>query len=728
MRSPARLPIALTLALGLAAVVSVGGQAPPIRGFPADALAEQHEREARFRDVPSPERLGEYMKAMTAEPHVAGRPGSRRVAEYALEKFRSFGLDARIEEHEAYMPWPVERRLEMVAPTGRVMLIQEPPVPGDAASMADEATPAFNAYSADGDVTAEIVYVNYGVPADYEVLDRLGVSVKGKIVLARYGGSWRGIKPKVAWERGAIGCLIHSDPRDDGYFQGDVYPVGPYRPEFGVQRGSVMDMPVHPGDPLTPGWGAEAGARRLSHDESQTILKVPVMPIAWGDALPILQAMQGPVAPESWRGALPLTYKVGPGPATARLRLRFDWQNRPLYNVVARIEGSTFPDEWIVLGNHHDAWNNGAADPVSGAVSLMETARGFGELLKTGWRPKRTVVFALWDGEEWGLLGSTEWAEKHGDELRAKGVVYINTDATGTGWLNAGGSHSLQHFIAEVARDVTDPKTGKPLLEEARRRTIMGLPASERAEAEKDPGWRIAPLGSGSDFTPFLQHLTLASLNLGIGGTSPGGVYHSNYDSFEWYRKFSDGDFTFGRALSQVTGTALLRLADAPVLPFRFTDTADTLARYLTELRTLQAEKNDAPAVDLTPLDTAIRGLARAAHAYEKSHAGVATASTATLMSRADAMRLVNQLAYTSERRLGDEAGLPRREWFRHQVYAPGYYTGYGVKTLPHIREGLEESQWDEAREGVTRASAVINALAEQVTRATAALARLTAR
>ncbi len=399
----------------------IAGQTTPLRGFPTDAIAAQRALEERFRAVPDAARLREYMQAMSAEPHVAGRPGSKVVADYALEKFKSFGLNATIEELEAYMPWPKERRLEMVQPTGRAMLIQEPPVPQDPDSLDQDQTPTYNAYSADGEVTGEVVYVNYGMPADYEELEKAGVSVKGKIVLARYGGGWRGIKPKVAWEHGAIGCLIYSDPKDDGFYQGDVFPVGPYRPEYGVQRGSVMDMPVHTGDPLTPGWGAERGGKKLTHAEAKTILKIPVMPIAWGDAQPLLAAMRGPVAPEAWRGALPVTYRLGPGPAAVRLKLAFDWQNRPLYNVIVRIDGSTFPDEWVIFGNHHDAWVNGADDPISGAVSLMETARGLGELVKGGWRPKRTIILALWDGEEWGLLGSTEWAEKHADELKRQG-------------------------------------------------------------------------------------------------------------------------------------------------------------------------------------------------------------------------------------------------------------------------------------------------------------------
>jgi N-acetylated-alpha-linked acidic dipeptidase len=486
-----------------------------------------------------------------------------------------------------------------------------------------------------------------------------------------------------------------------------------------------MDMPIHTGDPLTPGWGASAGGRKLAVGEAKTILKIPVMPIAWGDALPIFQSMRGPVAPEAWRGAMPVTYRVGGSSARVHLKLAHEWRSRPLYNVVARIPGSTRPDEWVIYGNHHDAWVNGADDPTSGAVSLLEAARGFGELLKSGWRPQRTIVLALWDGEEWGLLGSTEWAEAHRDELAAKAVAYINTDGNGKGWLNAGGSHSLQQFISEVARDVADPKTGKPVLELARRKAIDALPEAERAEAEKDPNIRIAPLGSGSDFTPFLQHLTLAALNLSFGGDSPGGVYHSAYDSFEWYTRFSDGEFVYGKALAQMTGTAILRLSEAPVLPFRFSDMSDTLARYVSEVQKLHGGKKDAPAIDFAPLTAAVGALSKAALAFEKAHAVVPGAAAKALQTQEEALKVVNQLIYSSERRLGNDAGLPRRDWFRHQIYAPGFYTGYGVKTLPQVREGIEEGQWDEARQGVAKVTAAISALAQQVDRASAGLSRV---
>ena len=709
----------------LLSVASPLAQSPSLRGFPDDAVAPERTREQQFRAVPDSARLKEYMMAMAGDPHVAGQPSSRSVAEYALGKFKSWGLNAQIETFEALMPWPIERMVEMTAPTPYTLALKEPVIAADPDSGDADQTPVFNAYSGDGDVRGQAVYVNYGMPSDYEQLEKLGVSVRGRIVLARYGGGWRGIKPKVAYEHGAVGCLIYSDPRDDGYFQGDVYPDGAFRPEPGVQRGSVMDMPVYPGDPLTPGWGSEPGGRKIARADAVTILKIPVLPISYGDALPILRAMKGPVAPEAWRGALPITYHVGAGPSEVHMKLAFDWQNRPLHDVIVRIEGSTFPDEWIIFGNHHDAWVNGADDPTSGAVSLMEMARGLSELLKTGWRPKRTIILALWDGEEWGLLGSTEWAEKHADELASKAAVYVNSDGTGKGWLSAGGSHGLQTFMGEVAREIPDPRTGKPVFDEARKHAVQSEPAgAAREAAEKDAAYRIAPLGSGSDYTPFLQHLTLSALNVGFGGESQGGIYHSIYDSVYWYTHFSDTDFSYGRTLSQLTGTLAIRLADAPVLPFQFSDTADTLARYLGEIEKLAASKTDAK-VDLEPVRAAVDALKRAGVAYEQAYAGLGRIPSGSLAGRRE-LRDLNQTLLHTERALGNKDGLPRREWFKHQIYAPGFYTGYGVKTMPQIREGLEEGRFDEASGGVRTVSAAVNALAAQVDQAAKVLAQLT--
>ncbi len=712
-----RAAILLTTSL-LLSPAAQSQQETPIRGFTAAASSAERDIERKFQEVPKPENLREYMQAIAGEPHNAGSPASRKVAEYVLGKFTSWGLNAAIEESEALMPFPTERVVELVGPEQFTATMKEPAVPEDKDSSDAGQLPTFNAYAADGDVTADLVYVNYGVPDDYEQLAKLGIDVKGRIVIARYGRSWRGIKPKVAWEHGAVGCIIYSDPRDDGFYQGDVYPAGAYRPEQGVQRGSVMDMPIHPGDPLTPGWGAEHGGRKLDRADAKTLLKIPVLPISYGDALPLLRNLKGPVAPDAWRGALPITYHVGPGPAKVHLKLAFDWQVRPLYNVIARIDGSEFPDQWIIHGNHHDAWVNGASDPTSGNVALMETARGLGELLKTGWKPRRTIVIASWDGEEWGLLGSTEWAEKHQQELAKNAVVYINSDSTGKGWLGMSGSHSLQAFINDVARDLPDPRgSGRTILEAKRAHDIEKATTDKDKETLRTRGdLAIEALGSGSDYTAFLDYLTIASLNLGFEGDGGGGVYHSIYDSYYWFTHFSDGDFTHTAALSRVIGTALLRLADADVLPFEFKATAQTLRQYVDEIGQ-EAQKRKV-ALEVAPLRSSLQKLSSAADAYDRAASRLVRVDPAALSSARAQLADLNRLLYSTERDFHYEAGLPRRDWFKHLAYAPGFYTGYGVKTLPGIREGLEQGQADEARRFVPIVAAAIDRLTADVTRA----------
>ena len=706
----------------LIAPSTVRTQLRPIRGFTAANSEVQRQVEEKFRAIPKPENNREYMRVIAAEPHHAGSPGSRKVAEYVLSQFKSWGLNASIETFEALMPFPTERLVELVAPERHVLKLAEPTVPDDPDSTDAGALPTFNAYSADGDVTAELVYVNYGTPEDYAQLAKLGVDVKGKIVIARYGRSWRGIKPKVASEHGAVGCIIYSDPREDGYSPGEVFPQGPYRPEMGAQRGSVMDMPVHPGDPLTPGTASEAGAPRLDRAASKTILKIPVLPISYGDALPLLRNLKGPVAPEAWRGALPITYHVGAGPAKVHLKLAFDWSTRPLYNVIVRIDGSEFPDEWIIHGNHHAAWVNGASDPTSGTVALMETARGLGELLKGGWRPKRTIILGSWDGEEWGLLGSTEWAEKHAKELSTKAVAYINSDSSSKGWFDAGGSHSLQSFVNDLMRDIPDPKRDKKSLYDARvdRALSQATTDEERATIDRRRFIPIGALGSGSDYTAFLDHLTIASLNMGFGGEGPdSGVYHSTYDSFYWYTHFSDTDFAYGAALSRTIGTAILRLANADILPFEFTATATTLRGYATDLDKLRKDIKDAPPLEITLVLSAVERLAKAADTYDRALAQHAARGAA--LDRAKQIEL-NRLLFTSERAFKHDAGLPKRDWFKHLAYAPGFYTGYGVKTLPGIREGIEQRAWDEPRKFIPIVVSAINKLAAQVDQAAALL------
>jgi N-acetylated-alpha-linked acidic dipeptidase len=751
MRTPAR---SLAPLAPLAAAVVLLGLAPAatgdLRGFTAESAKAEREWEAKFRAIPSPDSLRAYMRRLSARPHHVGSPYDKDNAEWILAKFKSFGLEAQIEMFDVLFPTPKERAVELVAPTKFVAKLQEPAVPGDPTSAQQaEQLPSYNAYSIDGDVTAPLVYVNYGVPADYERLERLGVSVKGAIVIARYFGSWRGIKPKVAAEHGAVGCLIYSDPREDGYTQGDVYPQGPWRPRDGVQRGSVMDMPLYPGDPLTPGVGATKTAKRLAVSEAPTITKIPVLPISYGDAQPLLAALGGRVAPLEWRGGLGITYHIGPGPAKVHLHVTSDWSLKTLYDVTARIPGATAPDEWVIRGNHHDAWVNGAEDPLSGQVPLLEEARAYGQLLKQGWRPRRTIIYAAWDGEEPALLGSTEWVETHADELATKAVAYLNSDTNDRGYLFMQGSHSLENFINDVARDIEDPETKLSIWKRDQQHGIADArTAEERQELRQRTDLRIEALGSGSDYTPFLQHLGVASLNLGYGGETGGGIYHSIYDDFKWYTTFSDTSFVYGRALAQTVGTAVMRLADAEVVPYQFTGLAETVGRYAKEVAKLLKDTQDTirernrelddglfaattdprepsvpparqdlpPFLNFAPLDNAVDLLTRAADRYERAF-GRAQANGGTALARPEA-RAVNATLIQSERALASTTGLPRRPWYRHAVYAPGFYTGYGVKTLPGVREAIEQKNWPEAEQQIVVVGKALQAAADVVTRA----------
>lgn len=667
--------------------------------------------EEKYRALPRTDLLRDYMKVLSAEPHNIGSLASKRNAEWIRDKFKSWGLDAKIEEYDVLFPTPQERIIEMIAPEKYQAKLKEPAIPEDSDSSDANQLPTYNSYSGDGDVTAQLVYVNYGIPDDYEQLSKLGVDVKGKIVIARYGASWRGIKPKVAYEHGALGCIIYSDPKDDGYYKGDVYPQGPFRPEQGVQRGSVIDLPLRPGDPLTPNIGATKDAKRLARNEAETILKIPVLPISYSDALPLLKNLGGQVVPEAWRGALPITYHVGPGPATVRMKVTAEWKLHTLYNVIGRIEGSTFPDEWVIRGNHHDAWVNGAEDPISGLVSVLEEARSFGELLKQGWRPKRTILFAAWDGEEPGLLGSTEWVEHHAQELSQKAVAYINSDTNGRGTLDIAGSHSLERFMNDVGRVVAQPKSKQTVWEAIRAQRMKDAKSeSDKRELRERSELRISALGSGSDYSAFLNHLGIASLNIGFDGESDGGIYHSIYDSFRWFTKYSDGDFEYTRALAQVAGIATMRLADASLLPFEFRNFAETADRYADQLNQLLAASKPTTAIDLSALQSAIARVQQQANNYD-----LALRTLITSGKTISELKVINQMLLQSERKLLSEAGLPRRPWFKHQIYAPGFYTGYGVKTMPGIREAIEQKRWAEASEQVQVLSKTLNAFADHL-------------
>ena len=690
-------------------------QDPAIHGFPNAQQDSERRHEALVRGVPSRDTLRALVRRYAAVPHEAGTERSRHVAELILARYRALGFDAHIEQFEALMPRPVIRRLELVAPTRYAALLREPALTQDPTSGQTDQLPTFNAYAADGDVTGELVYVNYGRPEDYHVLDSLGISVEGKIVIARYGQSWRGIKPKVAAEHGAIGCIIYSDPKDDGFWVDDPYPVGPMRPATGVQRGSVMDMPVYPGDPESPGWASVPGGRRLTQAEAITLMKIPVLPIGYGDALPLLRSLKGPTAPEAWRGALAITYHIGAGPARVHLVTRFDWKTRPLYDVIATVRGATWPDQWVIYGNHHDAWVNGAEDPISGQAALNETARAIAALLKTGWRPARTIMFASWDGEEWGLLGSTEWAEAHADELRTKAVVYYNSDTNDAGWLEVNGSHALERFVMEVARDVPDPKVKKSALEAQRDHA-----RSERAarDTTSDTSFTIGALGSGSDYTAFIDHLGVPALDIRYGGAAHSGIYHSIYDSYTFYERFLDTGYVYGVTEAQTMATAILRMADAPLLPYDFRAAARTYHKYADEIAKLAGANDTTKGLDLAAVRAALQHLDSAAAVWERSSAAV---DSATGVERhAAALTQVNHQLALTEQALSDSAGLPRRPWFRHLVYAPGAYTGYGVKTMPGIREAVEarhtaEAQAEAARvaQAIDRYAAAIRAAAE---------------
>ncbi len=739
-------PLGIGLVFIAAAPATDPAPAAP-RGFYSDGVSAQQRLEHEFRAIPDPAVARETMRRLSAAPHHLGSPEGARNAQWILAKFREWGLEARIETFDVLFPTPKERLVELVEPVRFRAALAEPVLKDDPTSgQTAQQLPTYNAYSVDGDVTAPLVYVNYGVPDDYEQLERLGVDVKGKIVIARYGGSWRGIKPKVAAEKGAVGCIIYSDPRDDGYFEGQVYPKGPFRPEQGVQRGSVADMPVYSGDPLTPGVGATKDAVRIDRKDAATLTKIPVLPISYGDAKPLLAALEGPVAPRSWRGALPITYRVGPGPAKVHLKLVFDWRLVPANDVIATIPGSVWPDEWIIRGNHHDAWVNGAEDPISGLAALLEEARAYGQLLEKGWRPKRTIVLCAWDGEEEGLFGSTEWAETHQDELKAKAVAYINTDGNGRGFLDVGGSHSLEALVTGAAAEIEDPEKKMSVLQRARLRQIADADKPEdRSRVRERAYLQIEALGSGSDFTPFLQHVGIASLNLGYGGESSGGIYHSIYDDFTWYSQFADTDFTYSRALAQTGGTLTLRLANADILPFDFTTAAESIARYVKEVSELadtrrreteewnrQIEENlpwavadpkkpfvspkprtVPPHFDFAPLQNASDSLVAAAGAYSRAFDAAMAPGAAPLAP--ERLVALNRAIASFERSLTADAGLPGRSWYRHFVYAPGAYTGYGVKTLPAVREALEERRWSDVNPAAQSTGAVIEKAAEQV-------------
>jgi N-acetylated-alpha-linked acidic dipeptidase len=726
---------------------------PQLSGFTAQSSKPERDWEKKFQDAIVPDNLRENNRRLSARPHHVGSPYDKDNADWILSQFKAWGFDAHIETFQVLFPTPKERIVELVEPTKFRAKLQEPPVPGDpTSSQTSEQLPTYNAYSIDGDVTAPLVYVNYGLREDYEQLDRLGISVKGAIVIARYGESWRGIKPKVAAEHGAIGCIIYSDPRDDGYFNGDDYPKGGWRPKDGVQRGSVMDTD-YPGDPLTPGVGATADAKRLPVSQAPTITKIPVLPISYGDALPLLSALAGPVAPEKWRGALPITYHIGPGPAKVHLKVASNWDLKPVNDVIATMRGADAPDQWVIRGNHYDAWVNGADDPLSGMSAVLEEARTLGDLHKQGWNPKRTITYCAWDGEEPGLLGSTEWVETHGDDLQKHAVAYINSDSNGRGFFRAAGSHDLEKLINDVIRELKDPEKNIPVWQRARLARIANAKnQEERAEIRKRAELTIGALGDGSDYASFLDHAGISALNIGYGGENDADAYHSIYDDFSWYTKFIDTDFSYGRVLAQTGGTTVMRLADADLIPFEYSGMADTISKYVSELEKLLKDKQDEikernlelkegvfsavadprktsvppphetdpPYMNFAPLKNAVESIKQSADRYQAAVAKLQSEAAPALSP--EVLDSVNTDLLKIQRTFLTDRGLPERPWFKHQVYAPGAYTGYGAKPIAAVREYMDAKKWPEAESQVPLVAKVLQDVAAAIAKAAAEL------
>ncbi len=721
-------------------------------GYTAQNSTTERAWEKKFQDGIVPANIRESMRRLSARPHHVGSPYDKDNAEWILGRFKEWGFDAKIETFDVLFPTPKERVVELVAPTQFRAKLQEPALAIDPTSnQTREQLPTYNAYSIDGDVTARLVYVNYGNREDYEELDRMGVSVKGAIVISRYGGGWRGIKPKVAGEHGAIGCIIYSDPKGDGFFHGEDYPEGGWRPRDGVQRGSVMDTD-YPGDPLTPEIGAVPGAKRLAIKDAKTITKIPVLPISYADAQPLLAALRGQIAPEGWRGALPITYHVGPGPARVHLKVTSDWATKPVYDVIATLQGSA-PDEWVIRGNHHDAWVNGADDPLSGQSAMLEEARMLGELHKQGWTPKRSIIYCAWDGEEPGLLGSTEWVETHLGDLRKHAVTYINSDGNERGYFFAGGTQDLQAIVSAVAHDVNDPEKNISIFERAHLHSIMqAKDAEDRGQARKHNDLRLNALGDGSDFTAFQDFAGISSLDVGFGGEDEGDQYHSIYDDFYWYTHFADTDFSYGRVLSQTAGSTMMRIADADLLPFDYAPQYDAIAKYETDLEKLLKDKQEEiternqelqegaftatadphklfvpppadtvpPFMNFAPMKNSLELLKKSAGHYSKALAKFQSAGPQAVSQAS--LDTVNADLLGISRLFLNEKGLPERPWFKNQIYAPGAYTGYGAKPIAAVREYMDEKKWKEAEGQIPMVAQVIENIAAGIDKAAADL------
>jgi len=699
--------IACLLALSFAPMFVFSQTAPNpkfIDGFSSESTLDERQLEEKFRAIPNPDSAREHLRQLTMEPHIAGTKEDYATAIYVRDQLKSYGLAAELKEYDVWLNYPKSPSvLELITNRRQKLSVTEAVVPGDPTSTSPKITPLFNGYSATGDVTAPVVYANYGLPNDYEALKNIGVDVKGKIVIVRYGNSFRGVKAKVAQDQGAIGCIIYSDPADDGYVQGDVYPKGPWRPVASGQRGSVQFLFDYPGDPLTPGKPAIPGVPRLKPEEATDLTRIPVQPISYDVARFIIQPLEGPVRPRGFQGGLPFAYHVG-GTDAVKLHLKtdMDYKQRPIWNVVARIPGDSDKDHLVVLGNHRDAWVFGAVDPNSGTSTMLEVAKGFGELLKQGWKPKRTIVLCSWDAEEYGLIGSTEWVEENAVELKANAVAYLNLDAAVSGsHFGASSVPSLWKLIRDVTKDVKDPKTGKSVYQQWQDRNREGRSETDDSTGEA----RIEALGSGSDYTPFLQHLGVPSTDMGFNGDY--GVYHSAYDSFYWMDHFGDPGFLYHVAAAQIWGTMAMRLADADGLPFDYSDYALQVREFFNEAVKLSRRRNLAGSFDEKAMTVAIDDFAKESARVERAR------QDAVRNSDAARLKSINGTLIDVERQFIDPRGLRGRVWYKHQIYAPGTFTGYAAQPLTDFRQALDDRNTANAKESLER---IVDALKRATT------------
>jgi len=647
--------------------------------------------ETRFLSVPDPKLAEEHLRILTQAPHIAGSIEDKATADYVAQKFREAGLDTQTVEYRVWFNYPSEISVDVTAPPGVTMHgptrehVSDDPYQDDPRVV----TP-YSGMSPSGDVEAEVIYANYGSPEDFQRLEQMKIDVRGKIVLVRYGQNFRGVKVFVAQQHGAAGVIIYSDPADDGWRHGDKYPEGPWRPDTGVQRGSIGYMFKFPGDPTTPGIASVPSlpaSQRLPPDESAQLPKVPTTPLSYADAWPILEHLGGPDSPRDWQGSLPFTYHVGPGPVKVKMHLKQDYQLRTIWDVIGRIPGSESPDEWVVAGNHRDAWVYGAVDPNSGTASMLEAVHGMGELLKTGWRPKRTIVLGSWDAEEEGLMGSTEWGEQHEAEL-ANAVAYFNMDVAVSGpKFGASSSPSLKQFLRDISLAVPSPKGGM-LYDDWRKSNQPGGtnqgPTEAIGDTKRIPAAQgkldapVGDLGSGSDYTVFLQHLGVPSSD--VSSTGSYGVYHSVFDNFAWFKKFGDPDFVYLQEMARVFGIEIIRMSDADVLPYDYEEYGKEIAAYVDAARK-KAENNFG---SQTPN---FKEAAEAAHRFEQAGTKILARQKAP---PSDLVRL-NRALCQAERALLVPEGLPDRPWFRHAIYAPGEYTGYAAVVIPGVNEAIDK-------------------------------------